>query len=94
MGHGWLSENPDRMNLFPNFNFKNENHDFGGYILLKNKKICFGTANLDQKYGFRKKHFKMTSVFHIYDDFLKTKYNEHEVVHMLRDAGNFSNFWI
>ena len=36
----------------------------------------------------------MTSVFHIYDDFLKTKYNEHEVVHMLRDAGNFSNFWI
>ena len=31
----------------------------------------------------------MTSVFHIYDDFLKTKYNEHEVVHMLRDAGNF-----
>ena len=33
----------------------------------------------------------MTSVFHIYDDFLKTKYNEHEVVHMLRDAGNFEN---
>ena len=22
------------------YNFKNENHDFGGYILLKNKKIC------------------------------------------------------
>ena len=25
---------------------------------FKNKKICFGTANLDQKYGFRKKNFK------------------------------------
>ena len=41
MGHGWLSENPDRMNLFPNFNFKN----------LKNIKIIF----LNKEYSILEK---------------------------------------
>ena len=37
-----ISNNPDFDNYLKRFgyNFKNENHDFGGYILLKNKKIC------------------------------------------------------
>ena len=36
------SNNSDFDNYLKRFgyNFKNENHDFGGYILLKNKKIC------------------------------------------------------
>ena len=37
-----ISNNSDFDNYLKRFgyNFKNENHDFGGYILLKNKKIC------------------------------------------------------
>ena len=37
-----ISNNSDFDNYLKRFGykFKNENHDFGGYILLKNKKIC------------------------------------------------------
>jgi len=31
----------------------------------------------------------MSNIFHVYDTILQEEFSEHEVVSMLRDAGNF-----
>ena len=52
---------------------------------FKNKKICFGTANLDQKYGFRKKKILKREIKPI------LKYLKENNISMIDTARSYGN---